>query len=109
MAYDPALVERIRLCFGDSPVVEKKMFGGVAFMYRNYMCCGVNGNTLMLRVPRETHQEYLEKDYVREMDFTGKSLKGFIYVDADGVASDEALQMWVEVGRATVESLPPKE
>ena len=108
MAYDETLARRVRLCFEPGSVDEKRMFGGLAFMYRDYMCCGIMGDKLMLRVPRDEHSEILDREHVSKMDFTGKPLKGFVYVDASGFESEAALLKWVEISRQTVHTFPPK-
>ena len=108
MAYDEGLAERIREIIGSRGVVEKKMFGGLAFMVRGHMCCGVQGEELMLRVGPERFEETLAKPHARKMDFTGRPLKGFIYVDSEGLESDDDLAGWVQLGRDFVKSLPPK-
>ena len=108
MAYDEGLAERIRDIVGTRGVVEKKMFGGLCFMVRGHMCCGVVGGELMLRVGPENFDETLARPHARTMDFTGRPMKGFVYVDTEGVESDEDLAAWVELGRAFVKSLPKK-
>ena len=109
MTYDESLGERIRSILSDrTDLTERKIFGGLAFMLRGHMCCGVNGKEMMARVGREAYEEALQEPHAREMDFTGKPLKGFVYVSAEGIGSDEDLGKWV--GRATefVSSLPAK-
>jgi TfoX N-terminal domain len=109
MAYDEGLVERLREVFrGRSGIVEKKMFGGLAFMLSGNMCCGVVGETLMARVGPVQYEAALARPHTREMDFTGKSLKGFVYVDPEGFESDADLQSWVALCEAFVGSLPRK-
>lgn len=109
MAYDEGLAERIRECFQDRcDVVEKKMFGGLCFMVSNHMCCGIVGETLMARVGPINYEDCLAEEYVSEMDFTGKSMKGMIYVSAEGVEEDSELKRWVSICTDFVESLPPK-
>ena len=108
MAFNEGLAVRIRQCFEPGTTEEKRMFGGLAFMYKDYMCCGIVGDTLMLRVPRDEYADILDRKHVRQMDFTGKSLKGFVYVEPEGFETDAALLNWVEIGRQTVHSFPPK-
>jgi hypothetical protein len=109
MAYDEGLAERIReLLDGRPDVVEKRMFGGLAFMVAGHMCCGVVGEVLMARVGPGEHARALRQPHVRPMDFTGRPMKGFVFVDADGVASDADLRRWVSACRPFVESLPAK-
>ena len=109
MAYDEGLAERIRTVLIDQPTVtEKKMFGGLAFMLRDYMFVGVQDDTLMARVGPDNYEEALHKPHVREMDFTGRPLKGYVYVDADGIESEGELTYWVDLCAEFVQSLPPK-
>lgn len=109
MAYDEGLAQRLRELFANkSNVVEKKMFGGIAFMLSGNMCCGVVDDTLMARVGPEQYKDALCEPHAREMDFTGKPMKGFVYVDAEGIESDKALQSWVGICERFVKTLPGK-
>jgi len=109
MAYDESLAERLRGALAGQPkLVEKKMFGGIAFMVRGNMCCGVVGSDLMARIGPEEFEAMLKRPHAREMDFTGKPLRGFLYVDREGVRTDGQLRRWVEKSLKYVLSLPPK-
>ncbi len=109
MAYDEALADRIGIILKDQPnVVGKKMFGGIAFMVSGNMCCGVVKDSLMLRVGAENYESLLSRPHAREMDFTGKSMKGMIYVDPEGLKSEEELKTWVDRALEFVLSLPAK-
>ena len=109
MAYDEGLAERIRLATVDRPGVgEKKMFGGLAFMLNDYMFCGVSNDSLMARVGPDNYSASLAKPHVREMDFTGRPMKGYVYVDPQGLEADEDLQSWVDLCAQFVLTLPPK-
>ncbi len=109
MPYDEGLAERIRDIFdGDEDVTEKKMFGGLAFMINGNMCCGVSKEDLMLRLGAEEAKKALKDPNARDMDFTGKPLKGFVYVNAEGYAEDEDLEAWVGRAAKFARSLPAK-
>ena len=109
MAYDEGLAQRVReLLEGDVEYVEKKMFGGVAYMVRGHMTVGITGDDLMVRLAKEDHDEAIAQPHVRTMDFTGRPMKGFVYVDPEGTADDEVLRHWVDRGLAYTETLPPK-
>jgi TfoX/Sxy family transcriptional regulator of competence genes len=109
MAYDEGLAQRIRDLFADDPgVVEKKMFGGLAFIVQGHMCVGVTSDELMVRVGPEQYEEALQLPHARKMDFTGRPLRGFIYVSEDGIESDKDLQAWVDRALSFVHSLPHK-
>jgi len=109
MAYDEGLAERLRLAFDDrQDVEEKKMFGGLCFMVSNHMCCGIVGDTLMARVGPDNYKKCLKKKYAKEMDFTGRAMKGMVYVTPKGIESDSDLQYWIDTCLSFVTSLPPK-
>jgi len=109
MAYDGGLAERIReVLEGQAGVAEKKMFGGLAFMLDGHMCVGIVKDELMVRVGPDGYDDALAQPHARAMDFTGKPMKGFIYVGVDGFAEDSHLDAWIARGRAFVKTLPPK-
>ncbi len=109
MPYDEGLAERIRSILEErEDVTEKKMFGGLAFMIDGNMCCGVNKEDLMLRLGKDGANAALKLPHARDMDFTGKPLKGFVYVDADGYAEDEDLANWIQRAAEFAGSLPGK-
>ncbi len=109
MAYDAGVAQRVREAMQDiAGVVERKMFGGLAFMVYGNMCVGVVREELMVRVGPEQYEYVLNLPYARKMDFTGKPLKGFIYVAAPGFSSDTDLIKWIETGYAFVRTLPKK-
>jgi TfoX/Sxy family transcriptional regulator of competence genes len=109
MAYDDKLAGRVRrVLAGRRDVEEKKMFGGIAFMIRGHMSCGLIGSTLMVRVEEDEQAALLGQPHVRPMDFTGRPLKGFLYVDPPAVASGPGLKKWVARGIAFAENRPRK-
>ncbi len=109
MAYDETLAQRIRELMADKhSVVEKRMFGGIAFMLRGNMCCGIVSDDLMVRVGPERHEEALAQPHARPMDFTGRPMKGMVYVGLEGLRSDADLNAWLRRGVEFAESLPPK-
>ena len=109
MAYDEGLAERIRGLLDErSDVSEKKMFGGIAFMVRGYMCVGVVKDDLMVRVGPEAYQDLVRQPHARRMDFTGRPMKGFVYVESSGLETDTALKRWVEHGLRHAASLPTR-
>ena len=109
MAYDEGAAQRIREVLADrQDVTEKKMFGGIAFMIADYMCCGVVGGKLMARVGPKQYDIALRKPQASEMDFTGKPLKGYIYVDPKGFESDQDLAFWLKLCLTFISTLPPK-
>ncbi|MBY4676646.1 TfoX/Sxy family protein [Marinobacterium arenosum] len=110
MAYDQGLAQRLReLLAEQAELSEKNMFGGLAFMLSGNMFCGVVNDTLVARVGPERYAKALKIRNARPMDFTGKPLKGFVYVDPAGYESDQQLQEWVELCLAFVRTLPAKQ
>lgn len=109
MAFDEGLAHRLREALADEAgLVERKMFGGLAFMLGGNMCCGVVGERLMVRVGPAAYDAALKRPHARPMDFTGKPLKGMIYVDPEGFESDKDLAAWVKAGVSFARSLPAK-
>ena len=109
MAFDEGLAQRIREHLAiRNDVNEKKMFGGLCFMVSGHMCCGIVDDTLMARVGPDNYESSLEEPHVSEMDFTGRPMKGMIYVKPDGIEADTDLGRWIDLCIAFVSSLPPK-
>jgi TfoX/Sxy family transcriptional regulator of competence genes len=97
MAYDEQLAERIRTALrGRDDVEERKMFGGIAFMVAGRMACGVIHDDLMVKVGADGHDEALAEPHTRPMDFTGRPMRGMVYVDPAGTADDTDLARWVD-------------
>ena len=109
MAYDEGVAQRLRDVFaGRTDVTEKRMFGGIAFMHNGNMCVGVSDDVLMARVGPDGYEDALARPHAREMDFTGKPLRGFVFVDPEGFAEDEDLLAWVRRCETFTSSLPAK-
>ena len=109
MSYDEGLAERLReLLQSQQDITEKKMFGGLAFMSRGYMFVGIVGDVLLARVGPEYYEQALSGPFVREMDFTGKPMKGYVFVDPPGFEEDSELSEWVQRCHNFVQILPPK-
>ena len=109
MAYDELLASRAREIL--SPVAgfsEKKMFGGLCFLIHGNMCCGVLKDELVLRLKPERAQKVLSGPHTRPMDFTGRPLKGFAFIEAGGLRTDRQLREWVSMARTFAQSLPRK-
>ena len=96
MAYDEQLAERVRKSLGRRRnITEKKMFGGLSFLQNGKMLCGVLKDLLVLRVGPEEAAKLLKKPHVRPMDFTGRPMKGFVYVEPGGSKSAAQLAAWI--------------
>ena len=115
MAYDEKLAERVRADLkgrkglkGKKTLEEKRMFGGLAFMLNGHMCCGVTQDNLMIRVVPERYESLLKKSYASVMDFTGRALKGFLFVRPGGYESDAGLRFWLDRAIEFADSQPPK-
>lgn len=109
MAFDVELASRVREALAArNDVTEKKMFGGLCFMVRGHMCCGIDRENFMLRVGPDQYEAALGKRHAKPMDFTGRPLKGFVYVVSDGLATKRDLVRWLKMGLDFVESLPAK-
>ena len=109
MAYDLDLADRIRARIGEHPaLVEKEMFGGIAFMIGGNMAVGVVGEELMVRVGKDAHDEAVARPGARTMAFTSRPMLGWISVSPEGFRDDTSMGRWVDQGVAFAESLPPK-
>jgi TfoX N-terminal domain len=92
MACDERLVKRIRAVLKRQPGTgERRMFGGVCFMLNGNMVCGVVGTELMVRVGPDKHQDAVQRPHTRKMDFTGQAMKGYVFVDPQGIKGELAL------------------
>lgn len=110
MAYSEKLAARVGQKLGETEdLTERKMFGGLAFMVQGHMCCGIVGDELMVRVGPDAYDASLSQPHAREMDFTGRSLKGMVYIAAEGLENDSQLEDWVTRGLSFVSNLPPKQ
>jgi TfoX/Sxy family transcriptional regulator of competence genes len=99
MAYDEKLAARIRKVLSTrDDVVEKRMFGGLCFLVKGAMCCGITSTDFMVRVGPEQFEKALAEPHTRPMDFTGRPSKGAVYVSGDGLRTDRALVKWVRRG-----------
>ena len=109
MAYNEELGARIRTSMEARPgVIERKMFGGIAFMIHGNMCCGVINDDLMVRVGPDSHQASLALPHARPMDFTGRPMKGMVFVGPEGINDDGALSGWIDRDVTFAQSLPKK-
>ena len=98
MPYDEYLADRIRNAFKAKKAhfEEKKMMGGICFMVDDKMCAGVVKDQLMARIDPDIYEEVLAKKGCREMDFTKRPMKGFVFVDPIGTDMDSDLEYWIQ-------------
>lgn len=109
MAYIEELAARVGNVLGDRGDLDsKKMFGGIAFMVNGNMACGIVGNELMVRVGPIGYDEAVSRPHARPMDFTGKPMKGMVFVAPEGIDTDVDLARWVQRGVDYAASLPAK-
>ena len=109
MAFDEGLAERVRHLVGTEPgLSERKMFGGLCFLLNGNMGFGIVGSELMVRVGQAKYAEALALPHAREMDFTGRSMRGMVFVAEDGLSEDDELNSWLHRGIDFSGSLPAK-
>ncbi|MEO7961225.1 MAG: TfoX/Sxy family protein [Ginsengibacter sp.] len=98
MAYNEKLAGRVREIISrkEKNIEEKKMFGGLCFMVNDKMCVGVREDSLMLRIDPGIYDDVLEEDGCRVMEFTGRVMKGFVYVDEAGLKSKTKMEHWLQ-------------
>lgn len=99
MAYDELLADRIRHILKEKqvPFEDKKMMGGICFMVDGKMCVGIAKQNLMARVGPDQYDLALSKEGCKEMDFTGRPMKGFVFIEAEAVDMDEQLEEWIQL------------
>ena len=98
MAYSAELAERIRKAFEKTlRVEEKKMMGGLTFMVNGKMCVGILKDDLMARIDPNVYELALRKKGCREMKFTGKPMKGFVFIDPSGMSDKKDLKYWLDL------------
>ncbi|MEW7278033.1 TfoX/Sxy family protein [Aquimarina sp. 2201CG1-2-11] len=105
MAYNEFIADRIRQIFKERKAnfYEKKMMGGLCFMVDDKMCCGIHyskkkeTDLLMARIGEEAYDHASKKEGVQPMDFTGRPMKGFVFVTPDGFDLDKDLEYWVDL------------
>jgi len=109
MAFDERLAARVQKALAPRRnVTERKMFGGVCYLLDGHMACGIVDNKLMVRGAAEDTAAWLRTPHVKPMDFTGRPLKGFVYVEHGGTKTAAQLKQWIERAAAFAESQPPK-
>ena len=99
MAYDEQLAERVRSGFGKARVrfEEKRMMGGLCFMVDGKMCVGVEKDRLMARIDPAAYESALQRKGCVPMDFTGRPMRGFVFVNPEGLATDAELNEWLKL------------
>ena len=99
MAYNEKLADRVReiIAVTHKNVEEKAMFGGLCFMVNDKMCVGVEKERMMVRLDPEKYEDVINKEGVKPMDFTGKVMKGFVFVDLNVLNTRKRLEYWMDL------------
>lgn len=98
MAYNEVLAQRVREILRALPEVEeKKMMGGLTFMVNGKMCLGISGDNLMARIDPGIYEAALKRKGCREMDFTGRPMRGFVFIDPEGTGRQENHEYWISL------------
>ena len=109
MPYNQDLADRVLAVLGPEPALRRKsMFGGMAFMLQGNLACCVLNDDVIVRVPKDAYAAALELPHVREMDYSGRPMRGWVLVGPEATAADASLAEWVRYGAATALALPPK-
>lgn len=110
MGFDEKLAKKVEVSLkGKRGITNKKMFGGLCFLHNGNMLRGVdNKSRLMVRVGPEQHEKIMKLKHAKKMDFTGKALKGMIYVGAEGTKTTRDITRWVDMGLNFTKTLPKK-
>jgi len=99
MAYNELLADRIRFALDEQKVAyaEKAMMGGLTFMVDGKMCLGIVKEQLMARIGPDAYEAALQKEGCKEMDFTGRSMNGYVFVEPEAIDREEELAHWVQL------------
>lgn len=99
MAYNEKLADRVReiIAVTHNITEEKKMFGGLCFMVNDKMCVGVEKERLMVRLDPAKYDKVMEKEGCMPMDFTGKIMKGYVFVDIAALNTKKKLVYWIKL------------
>ncbi|MEX2440431.1 MAG: TfoX/Sxy family protein [Actinomycetota bacterium] len=109
MAYDDVLAGRVRAVLGGVPALnEIRMFGGLCFTIHGNMAVGITADDLMVRMGEDQAEAALDEPHVRPMDFTGRPMRGFVFVEPEATRDDDGLRTWVRRGVSFASALPPK-
>ena len=109
MTFSERTASHIRRVMKNTPgLSERPLYSGVAFMVQGNMCCGVIDDHLVVRISPDAYDATLREPHTRPMDFTGRPLPGFVYVDRAGFANHASLKQWIDRSVSFVRTLPPR-
>jgi TfoX/Sxy family transcriptional regulator of competence genes len=109
MAFDEQLANNVRKQLArKGGLVEKKMFGGLAFLVNGNMSVGVHGNELIVRIGPETTDAALDEPGTRIFDIAGRPMKGWLLVGGKQLDDPVALAKWIHRGVDYASTLPKK-
>ena len=109
MAFDEGLAFRVDSILEKEPDIEcRKMFGGKGYLTGGNMVCGILDDYLIVRTGLEIYEDCLKKDFVSVFDLTGRTMKGWITVEAEGIEEDSDLKNWIGKGLTFARTLPVK-
>ncbi len=108
MHSNPKLAERLRAATADSQLVERVMFGGVAYFLKGHFCCGIYHDLLVLRLGEEQAEQAIFKPHVVPMDITGQPMRGWVMVKLAGCRTRHQLDAWLDMAIEFVGDLPDK-
>ncbi len=109
MSYNQDLADRVLAVLGPEPTLQRKsMFGGMAFMVQGNLACCVLNDDVIVRVPKDAYAATLELPHVREMDYSGRPMRGWVLVGPEATSADDSLAEWVHFGATTALALPAK-
>lgn len=99
MSYNEKLADKVReiIALTETNIEEKKMFGGLCFMVNDKMCVGVEKERLMVRLDPDLFDEVIEKEGCKPMDFTGRIMKGYVFVDIEFLNTKKKLEYWIKL------------
>lgn len=109
MSYNQDIADRVLAVLGAEPTLRRKsMFGGMAFIVQGNLACCVLNDDVIVRVPKEGYDAILKLPHVREMDYSGRPMRGWVCVGPEAMSTDASLAEWVRYGASTALALPPK-
>jgi hypothetical protein len=109
MPSDETLIAQLRQILGRRRnLVEKKMFGGTAFLLNGNICCGAWKEFLILRLGPDAARQVLSEEHARPYDITGRPMRGWAMIEPAGWQNGAAVRRWIDWAEEFTSALPPK-